>query len=97
MEEFCKLCTVSCCYIYRNCKSKEHVREIIFNGDLNQYGVAPLKQEGDKCEFLGENGCIIEKSKRPKICLDYECPILRAYKAGDKDAAKIFNKISYNY
>ena len=90
MEEFCKHCPVCCCYIYRKCKDVKKIQQILFDGDLDQFGVEPLERIGDKCEFLGKNGCIINRNKRPKPCLEYECSLLKEYKKGNM---KIIEKL----
>lgn len=92
MEEFCKYCGI-CCFLYKgkwrsSDSYKEAIHEGLFEGDLNQYGVKPLESINGSCEFLGENGCIIERSKRPKGCLDFECKMLKEYKYGNKEEAK---------
>lgn len=89
MEEFCKHCG-ECCIIYKNCKTSDDIKTIRDKliGDLYQYDVEPRESIDGKCEFLGENGCIIERLKRPSICLQYECSMLREYKSGNKNALK---------
>ena len=75
LEELCANCG-KCCMIYNQGRhspsSKKHIREVMF-GDIYQYGVEPMLDNGEKCDFLGKNGCIIERSKRPEICLKFEC------------------------
>lgn len=95
-EIFCAKCS-RCCHIYlfRNqpleeVKKKAH--KLIFNNDIDQYGVEPLKSEWGRCEFLGENGCIIPREKRPIVCLEWECLELEKFNAGDKDIDPPFKK-----
>ena len=42
-----------------------------------QFGVKPLKRVGNRCEYFGENGCIIKRENRPSQCLQYECDKLK--------------------
>lgn len=91
MEEFCKDCTF-CCHIYKASLPDEIIKEKLLGKDLSVYGVEPLKRVGDRCEFLGENGCIIERSKRPLNCLAAKCKALKLYEEGIKNVRPPYKK-----
>lgn len=77
--EFCAKCRGKCCHIYKD-KSPEHfefIQKAFFKKDISQFGVEPLEIVDGRCNFLGENGCIIERSKRPEQCLKYKCDDLK--------------------
>ena len=48
---------------------------------LDKYKVKPLydikKEHRAACEFLGPDGCIIERELRPKRCVEYLCSKLK--------------------
>lgn len=79
MKDFCKKCGGECCYIYKK-YNKQKVHKYLHNYNLSKYSIKPLDQEDKtRCEFLGENGCIIPVEERPKICLRYKCKKLIDY------------------
>jgi len=78
-EEFCANCGGDCCNIYEHFINGSHVElkhESFFKRQA-RFRVKPLKRVGDKCEYLGENGCIIKRENRPRQCLKYECDKLK--------------------
>jgi len=80
-EEFCANCRGDCCNIYKYFINGSHVElkhESFFKRQA-RFGVKPLKRVGDKCEYLGKDGCIIKRENRPSQCLKYECDKLKNF------------------
>ena len=80
-EELCTYCKGYCCNIYAvffvgNDDKIIRAHAALFK-NKTQFGVDPLERVNDRCEYLGEEGCIIKKENRPSQCLQYECDILK--------------------
>jgi len=80
-EEFCERCGGYCCNIYDlfitgSADKIKRKREAFFK-DKDKFGVKPLERVGERCEYFGENGCIIKRENRPSQCLIYECTDLK--------------------
>ena len=78
-EEFCAECGGKCCNIYDLfiTGDKIELKRKSFFKKKSQFGVKPLKRVNGRCEYFGENGCIIERENRPSQCLQYECDDLK--------------------
>ena len=82
-DKFCSKCIHDCCHIYENTideQQRNRIRNIVHKNGFSSYGVESLYHKDTRCEFFGSNGCIIERSKRPEVCLKYECKELIEFK-----------------
>ena len=77
-EDFCATCKGYCCNIYEHFIIGDNIelKRKSFFRKKEQFGVEPLKRVGKRCEYAGENGCIIKRENRPEPCLRYECRAL---------------------
>jgi len=86
-EEFCEWCEGYCCNIYEHYitgnDDKIKLTHTSFFKRKDRFGVEPLKRVGNKCEYLGENGCIIKRENRPSQCIKYECTDMKKYFESD--------------
>ena len=85
-EEFCAKCGGDCCNIYEHFiigKNIEQKHEAFFK-DEGRFEVEPLGRIGNRCEYLGESGCIIKRENRPNQCLNYECEELKQFNGKER-------------
>jgi len=80
-KEFCYRCGGYCCNIYDHfiigTPEDIELRHKSFFKKSYKFDVEPLGRVGNRCEYLGENGCIIKRENRPLQCLNYACDELR--------------------
>lgn len=80
-EEFCAKCGGECCNIYDLFITGENaeLKHESFFKDQARFEVEPIGRVGNRCEYFGENGCIIKRENRPRQCLKYECDKLKKF------------------
>ncbi len=82
-EEFCAECGGDCCNIYdlfiTGTDDEIKLKRESFFKKKDQFRVKPLDRVDGRCEYFGENGCIIKRENRPSPCLGYECDDLKRH------------------